>query len=56
LEIDTRFDRNDSAGVATAVKDYKGNGNILICWEHGQLQDIMQALGIADAPQYPGTR
>lgn len=56
LQIDTRIDRDDSAGVAQAVNDYHGDGNILICWEHGQLQDILQALGVADAPAYPGTR
>ena len=56
LPIDTRIDRNDSAGVAQAVKDYQGHGNILICWEHGQLQHIMKALGVEHAPEYPGTR
>jgi hypothetical protein len=56
LDIDTRIDRNDSAGVAQAVNEYHGDGNILICWEHGELHDIMQALGVEDAPEYPGTR
>jgi len=56
LDIDTSVDRNDSQGVAEKVRNYNGQGNILICWEHGQLQDIMQAIGISDAPAYPGTR
>jgi hypothetical protein len=28
---------------------------VLICWEHGQLTDIAEALGVPDA-KYPGDR
>ena len=56
LDIDLSVNRNDARKVADKVKKFKGPGNILICWEHGQLQDIMQELGVADAPAYPGER
>ncbi|KAE8342583.1 hypothetical protein BDV24DRAFT_162473 [Aspergillus arachidicola] len=46
--FNTSIDRDDAAGVASAVNEYKGagNGNILICWEHHNLSDIAKALGI----------
>jgi hypothetical protein len=35
------------------VESYDGPGNILICWEHDALTDIVDALGDKDAPTYP---
>jgi len=35
------------------VNAYTGTGNILICWEHGELTDIAEALGDGNAPEYP---
>jgi 16S rRNA G966 N2-methylase RsmD len=40
--------------VRDAVKSYKGSGNILICWEHDALHDIVKKLGNDNAPDYPG--
>ena len=51
--------------MADAVKAYKGHGNILICWEHGQLEKIAAAIGIKGYSEasgwtgpvsYPGSR
>jgi len=56
IEVDTSCDRNDSEAVANVVRNYSGEGNILICWEHGQLHDIMKALGVKHAPHYPDGR
>ena len=56
LEVDTSVKRDDSAGVADVVNNYSGAGNILICWEHKQLHEIMKALGVKHAPQYPDVR
>jgi len=64
------IDRDDISGVAAFVKDYVSNsqskGNLLICWEHKQLNDIAGAIiradniGSGDAntplPEYPGDR
>ena len=47
--------RDDAADVAAAAKAFTGPGNVLICWEHGQLTDIAEALGVPDA-KYPGDR
>jgi hypothetical protein len=38
--------------VADVVNNYSGPGNILICWEHDALTDIVKALGDDDAPKY----
>jgi hypothetical protein len=46
LSIDSSIRRNDSVGAADAVRNYKGRGNILICWEHSQLTDIALAIGV----------
>jgi len=36
---------------------FPGPGNVLICWEHGQLDLIAQALGVPAAEaQYPDDR
>lgn len=53
MTIDTSCQRDDSACVANVVGNYTGPGNILICWEHKRLTDIMMALGDANAPTYP---
>lgn len=38
------------------MRKFKGDGNILICWEHGRLTDIANAIGIGNAPKYPKER
>lgn len=48
--------RDDADKVAQTVKNFNGAGNILICWEHGQLTSIAEALGVKGGPQYPGDR
>lgn len=65
VEINSSIHRDDAAGVARAAKQYKGTGNILICWEHHKLSDIAKAIGIngfaessgwSGKLQYPGSR
>jgi hypothetical protein len=53
LTVDTSCDRDDQKCVAKAVGNYKGSGNVLICWEHDALTDIVDALGDKKAPDYP---
>ncbi|KAK5123924.1 hypothetical protein LTR85_002121 [Meristemomyces frigidus] len=53
LAVDTSCDRDDSDCVADVVDSYVGSGNILICWEHDALTDIVTALGDDNAPTYP---
>ncbi|KAA8641816.1 hypothetical protein EYZ11_006478 [Aspergillus tanneri] len=53
LTVDTSCDRDDAGCVKDAVHKYDGKGNILICWEHKKLTDIVAELGDGDAPEYP---
>ncbi|PIG83073.1 phosphoglycerate mutase family protein [Aspergillus arachidicola] len=56
LTVDTSCDRDDPKCVKKAVEEYKGDGNILICWQHEALTDIVKKLGAKDAPEYPSDR
>ena len=53
LTPDTSCTKTDQKCVRDLVRDYNGEGNILICWEHGELTDIVDALGDDNAPEYP---
>lgn len=41
ITVDISCDRDDPDCVAEVVNGYEGNGNILICWEHHALTDIV---------------
>ncbi|KAG6019337.1 hypothetical protein E4U41_003281 [Claviceps citrina] len=56
LEVDVSCDREDAECVRKVVEGYGGAGNILICWEHGMLSAIAEALGGSNVPKYPGDR
>jgi hypothetical protein len=65
LKPDASIDRDDASGVADAAKSFKGPGNVLICWEHGQLEDIAKEIGVkryaegsgwTGKVKYPGDR
>ncbi|KAJ9296734.1 hypothetical protein DTO271G3_4933 [Paecilomyces variotii] len=56
LTVDTSCDRDDPKCVKKTVDNYTGSGNILICWEHGELTDIVDKLGDDNAPTYPDDR
>jgi len=56
LTIDTSCEKTDSECVAALVKAYNGTGNVLVCWEHGELTDIVESLGDKKAPEYPDDR
>ncbi|CZT18410.1 probable phosphoglycerate mutase family protein [Ramularia collo-cygni] len=56
LTINHSCDRDDPDCVKDAVKAHRGSGNILICWEHDALHDIVKDLGASDAPSYPSDR
>jgi hypothetical protein len=52
LAVDVSCQRDDQDCVADVVKNYNGLGNILICWEHKALHDIVKELGSKNAPDY----
>lgn len=53
LTIDDGCSKKDEDCVADLVENYTRSGNILICWEHKQLNNIVEALGVDDMDNYP---
>ncbi|KAI0193652.1 putative phosphoglycerate mutase family protein [Xylaria flabelliformis] len=53
LTVDTTCDRDDEQCVQDLVDGYTGNGNILICWEHKELNNIAEQLGANNVDNYP---
>ncbi|KAF7715476.1 Uncharacterized protein PECH_007095 [Penicillium ucsense] len=53
LSVDLSCGRDDPGCVKNVVDSYTGPGNILICWEHHALTDIVSELGDSNAPDYP---
>ena len=45
LRIDTRFGTNQSAELAAALRATQQGKRILICWHHGDIPDLIRALG-----------
>lgn len=56
FEVDTSCDRDDAECVKSLVEGYKGDGNILISWEHDALTELAKALGDENAEAYPDDR
>jgi hypothetical protein len=45
LEIDSRFGSSQSAALAAELQASQEGKRILICWRHGQIPDLLRALG-----------
>jgi hypothetical protein len=45
LRIDTRFGNNQSAELAATLRATQQGKRILICWRHGNIPDLLRALG-----------
>jgi hypothetical protein len=56
LTVDTSVKRDDVEKAAKAAKAWKGPGNVLVCWEHGELAKIATAIGVQGEVKYPGDR
>lgn len=42
--------------MADLIDAYDGDGNILVCWQHGYLTDIAESIGADEGPEYPEDR
>ena len=56
LTVDIDHERDEIDAVVAKIKGYKGQGNVLVCWEHRRLTNIAAALGVHDPPRYPKDR
>jgi hypothetical protein len=45
LPIDTRFGNNDAAELAATLRETEQKKIILICWRHGEIPNLLRALG-----------
>ena len=59
LTVNTDREREEVSEVASDVLKYireAGAGDVLICWEHKRLRDIVVAFGVEHAPEYDSGR
>ncbi|RYP10540.1 hypothetical protein DL764_000593 [Monosporascus ibericus] len=56
LTVDISCDRDDSKCVADLVNGYTADGNILICWKHGEMKTVAKRLGAKGVKDYPDDR
>ncbi|KAJ5646276.1 hypothetical protein N7490_002648 [Penicillium lividum] len=56
MKVDISCNRDDARCVKKAIAKYNGDGNILVCWEHHRMTDLVEELGYEDAPLYPDNR
>ncbi|MGO8673733.1 MAG: flagellar basal body-associated protein FliL [Capsulimonadaceae bacterium] len=45
LPIDVRFQEDDVVSLANTIQTHPGGKTILICWHHGKIPALLQALG-----------
>jgi hypothetical protein len=46
IEIDDSIHRDNERKAAHRAMSFEGPGNVLICWQHTQLEEIADALGV----------
>ncbi|MCK9603410.1 MAG: hypothetical protein M0R66_03545, partial [Candidatus Omnitrophica bacterium] len=46
LSIDTRFQNNKFSELAHEIQSRPHGKNILICWRHGEIPNLLSALGV----------
>lgn len=56
LFVDTSCKRNRVHCIAKHIDRYDGEGNILISWRHGKMQEMAEEMGLDEVPEYPEDR
>jgi hypothetical protein len=54
LAIDNSFGNNQPADLAAELRANQQGKVILVCWHHGQIPDLLRALGVAPETLVPG--
>ena len=54
LPIDNRFGNNQPSDLAAELRANQQGKVILVCWHHGQIPDLLRALGVAPETLVPG--
>ncbi|KAJ5948576.1 hypothetical protein N7454_001883 [Penicillium verhagenii] len=56
LEVDLHCSRDKLRCLVDAIRSYKGPGNILVSWRHGNMKKILPLLGVENGVKYPRHR
>jgi broad specificity phosphatase PhoE len=54
LKIDSRFNNNQFQQMAREIQNHAPGTNILICWHHGNIPELLRALGANPKKILPG--
>ena len=54
LNVNTSFDDKDYRALADELRAHQAGKNILLCWHHGRLREMLQALGANPDELLPG--
>jgi broad specificity phosphatase PhoE len=54
LQVDTRFPSNHSNKLVAALRATENGKRILICWHHGDIPNLLRALGATPENVLPG--
>jgi hypothetical protein len=56
IRIDDSIHRDNEDKAAHRATSYRGPGNVLICWQHTQLERIAEAMGVRGYARETGER
>lgn len=56
IEIDSRFPDNDFLKLAREIQNHPHGKNILICWHHGEIPNLLSALGVDPEKLIPNAK
>jgi hypothetical protein len=56
LKIDTQFKNKEYLELVDKIKKNPGGANILICWHHGNIPELLRALGVDTEKLLPKDR
>ena len=54
LKVDSHFENKDFASMAADLEAHHSGENVLVCWHHGHIPKLLQALGADPATLLPG--
>jgi hypothetical protein len=54
VPINTCFEKGDETDLVDALSNSVKSGTVLVAWEHKDIQALVSALGVPNAPSYDG--
>lgn len=56
IKIDSRFEDDDFLKLAQEIQNHPHGKNILICWHHGEIPNLLSALGVDPSKLIPNSK